>query len=106
VKVVKNKVAPPFRGAEFDIIYGKGISWEGDLLDLAVEQRMVEKSGSWFSYKGEKLGQGREGAKAFLEAHPEITREIELGVRTSLGLLPQGKGAGAATPPSAAATPA
>ena len=72
VKVVKNKVAPPFREAEFDIMYGEGISREGDLLDLAVEHNIVEKSGAWFAYDGERLGQGRENAKQFLKDNPEI----------------------------------
>ena len=74
VKVVKNKVAPPFREAEFDIMYGEGISREGDLLDLAVEKRIVEKSGAWFAYGGERLGQGRENAKQFLKENPDMRR--------------------------------
>ena len=86
VKVVKNKVAPPFRSAEFDIMYGQGISREGDLLDLAVEHRLVEKSGAWFSYAGERLGQGRENVKQYLKEHPEIRDAIERKVRTELGL--------------------
>ncbi len=87
VKVVKNKLAPPFREAEFDVMYGEGISREGDLLDLAVEQRIVEKSGAWFSYSGERLGQGRENAKGFLRDHPEVASAIEEKVRKELGLL-------------------
>ena len=75
VKVVKNKVASPFREAEFDIIYGEGISKEGDLLDLGVAQNIVEKSGSWFSYKGERIGQGRENARQFLKDNPDIRAE-------------------------------
>jgi recombination protein RecA len=86
VKVAKNKVAPPFREAEFDIMYGEGISREGDLLDLAVVQRAVEKSGAWFSYKGERLGQGRENAKQALKDNPEILRKIERDVKIKLGL--------------------
>ena len=86
VKVAKNKVAPPFRECEFDIMYGEGISREGDLLDLAVAQRAVEKSGAWFSYKGERLGQGRENAKQALKDHPEILRRIEKDVKIKLGL--------------------
>jgi recombination protein RecA len=86
VKVAKNKVAPPFREAEFDIMYGEGISREGDLLDLAVVQRAVEKSGAWFSYKGERLGQGRENAKQALKDNPEILRKIERDVKVKLGL--------------------
>ena len=87
VKIVKNKVAPPFRSAEFDIMYGQGISREGDLLDLAVDQRIIEKSGAWFSYTGERLGQGRENVKQYLKEHPEIRDAIELQVRTELGLV-------------------
>jgi recombination protein RecA len=86
VKVAKNKVAPPFREAEFDIMYGEGISREGDLLDLAVVQRAVEKSGAWFSYKGERLGQGRENAKQAMKDNPEIFRKIERDVKVKLGL--------------------
>ncbi len=86
VKVAKNKVAPPFRECEFDIMYGEGISREGDLLDLAVVQRAVEKSGAWFSYKGERLGQGRENAKQALKDHPEVLRRIEKEVKIKLGL--------------------
>src|SRR5947208_14974993 len=87
VKIVKNKVAPPFREAEFDVMYGEGISREGDLLDLAVEKRIVEKSGTWFAYGGERLGQGRENAKAFLRENPEVFQKIEDRVRKELGLL-------------------
>jgi recombination protein RecA len=87
VKVVKNKVAPPFREAEFDIMYGEGISREGDLLDLAVEKRIVEKSGAWFAYNGDRLGQGRENAKQFLKDNPEIRQMIEDRVRRELGLV-------------------
>ena len=86
VKVAKNKVAPPFRECEFDIMYGEGISREGDLLDLAVAQRAVEKSGAWFSYKGERLGQGRENAKQALRDNPEVLRKIERDVKVKLGL--------------------
>ncbi|HEY0366596.1 MAG TPA: recombinase RecA [Pyrinomonadaceae bacterium] len=86
VKVAKNKVAPPFRECEFDIMYGEGISREGDLLDLAVTQRAVEKSGAWFSYKGERLGQGRENAKTALKENPEVLRKIERDVKVKLGL--------------------
>ena len=86
VKIVKNKVAPPFRMAEFDLIYGEGVSREGDLLDLAVDRRIVEKSGTWFSYDGERLGQGREKVKLFLKQNPEIFDTIDARVRTELGL--------------------
>jgi recombination protein RecA len=86
VKVAKNKVAPPFRECEFDIMYGEGISREGDLLDLAVVQRVVEKSGAWFSYKGERLGQGRENAKQLMKENPDILKKIEREVKVKLGL--------------------
>ena len=87
VKIVKNKVAPPFRDAEFDIMYGEGISREGDLLDLAVDKRIVEKSGAWFAFGGDRLGQGRENAKAFLRDNPDLFRTIEEKVRRELGLV-------------------
>ncbi|HSP90230.1 MAG TPA: recombinase RecA [Vicinamibacterales bacterium] len=86
VKVVKNKVAPPFREAEFDILYGEGISKQGDLLDLAVDRKIVEKSGTWFSFGGERLGQGRENAKQFLKDNPTIFKTMEAQVRKELGL--------------------
>jgi len=87
VKVVKNKVAPPFREAEFDVMYGEGISRTGDLLDLAVDKRIVEKSGAWFAYGGERLGQGRENAKQFLKENPDVYKTIEDRVRRELGLV-------------------
>ncbi|NOT46061.1 MAG: recombinase RecA [Acidobacteria bacterium] len=87
VKVVKNKMAPPFREAEFDVMYGEGISREGDLLDMAVERRIVEKSGAWFAYGGERLGQGRENVKQFLKANPEVRQTIEDRLRRELGLI-------------------
>ena len=86
VKVVKNKVAPPFREAEFDVMYGEGISRTGDLLDLAVDKRIVEKSGAWFAYGGERLGQGRENAKQFLKDNPAVCKTIEDRVRRELGM--------------------
>ena len=86
VKVVKNKVAPPFREAEFDILYGEGISKEGDLLDLAVEQKVVEKSGAWYAIDGERMGQGRENARQFLKDNPDIRTEIDTRIRKGLGL--------------------
>ncbi len=89
VKVVKNKLAPPFRQAEFDMMYGLGISREGDLLDLAVERQIVEKSGTWFSYNEERLGQGRENAKRLLKERPELFEAIEQRVRAELGLVTQ-----------------
>jgi recombination protein RecA len=87
VKVVKNKVAPPFREAEFDVMYGEGISKEGDLLDLAVEKRIVEKSGAWFAFAGERLGQGRENAKQFLKENPSVRQAVEDRVRKELGMV-------------------
>ena len=87
VKVVKNKVAAPFREAEFDIMYGEGISREGDLLDIAVNQNILEKSGAWFSYKGERIGQGRENARQFLKDNKDITARLETEVRKALGLI-------------------
>jgi recombination protein RecA len=86
VKVVKNKVAPPFRETEFDIIFGEGVSKEGDVLDLAVANSIVERSGTWYSYKGERLGQGRENAKYFLKEHPENLKQVEEEVREKFGL--------------------
>jgi recombination protein RecA len=91
VKVVKNKVAPPFREAEFDVMYGEGISKEGDLLDLAVDRKIVEKSGTWFAFAGERLGQGRENVKQFMKENPAITQAIEDRVRRELGLVKDAK---------------
>jgi recombination protein RecA len=88
VKVVKNKVAPPFKEAEFDIMYGLGISREGDLLDLAVENKIVDKSGAWFSFQGERLGQGRENVKTLIKADADMAGRIEAEVRKALGLTP------------------
>ncbi|MFY9980210.1 MAG: intein-containing recombinase RecA, partial [Candidatus Sulfotelmatobacter sp.] len=96
VKVVKNKVAAPFREAEFDILYGEGISREGDLLDLAVNNNVVEKSGSWFSYKGERIGQGRENARQFMKDNKDVMAKLDVEVRKALGLTP------AQAPPAAA----
>ena len=84
VKVVKNKVAPPFREAEFEILYGIGISREGELIDLAVSQNLIEKSGSWYAYKGERIGQGKDNARVFLQQHPEIATDLDQQVRTRL----------------------
>jgi len=86
VKIVKNKVAPPFREAEFDVMYGEGISKEGDLLDLAVDRKIVEKSGTWFAFDGERLGQGRENVKQFLKDNPATFKSMEAKVRKELGL--------------------
>ena len=94
VKVVKNKLAPPFQEAEFDIIFGQGISREGDLLDLAAEQNLIQKSGAWFSYGGERIGQGRENAKAYLREHPQVAMELDKQLRAALGMP---------TPPAASA---
>src|SRR3954463_10619076 len=88
VKVVKNKVAAPFREAEFDIMYGEGISREGDMLDLAANHNIVEKSGSWYSYKGERIGQGRENARQFMKDNKDVMAKLETEVRKALGLIP------------------
>jgi len=88
VKVVKNKIAPPFKEVEFDIIYGRGISKEGEILDLGVESNLIEKSGTWYSYNGERLGQGRENAKNFLRDHPELISDIEGKIRQACNLKP------------------
>ena len=87
VKVVKNKVSPPFKVVEFDLMYGKGISKSGELIDLGAKADVVEKSGAWYAYKGEKIGQGRENAKIFLEKNPKIAAEIEMAIRTKAGLI-------------------
>ena len=97
IKIVKNKVAAPFREAEVDIIYGEGISREGDLLDLGAEQGIVEKSGSWFAYGGERLGQGRENARTFLKEHTEVRERIDSAVRLKLG-IPKPESIGAKPP--------
>ncbi len=86
VKVVKNKVSPPFKTAEFDILYGEGISREGEIIDMGVEARIVDKSGAWFAYNGEKIGQGKDNAREFLRENPELAQEIENKVRESLGI--------------------
>ena len=87
VKVVKNKVAPPFKEVEFDIMYGEGVSKIGELIDLGVKAGVVEKSGAWFSYDSQRLGQGRENSKGFLKANPEIAAKIEAAVRENAGLI-------------------
>ena len=91
VKIVKNKIAPPFKEAEFDNMFGKGISREGDILDLATKIDLVNKSGAWYAYNGEKIGQGRENAKSYLTAHPEIMEEIEEKVRAHYGIGAEGQ---------------
>jgi recombination protein RecA len=95
VKVVKNKVAPPFKSAEFDILYGEGISREGEIIDMGVEARVIEKSGAWYAYKGEKIGQGKDNAREFLRENPELAVEIENLVREAVGIpaLPVANGA-------------
>jgi len=86
VKVVKNKVAPPFREARFDILYGEGISLEGEIIDLGVEHKIIEKSGAWYAYNGEKIGQGRDNSREYLREHPDTAREIENKVRAAVGI--------------------
>ncbi len=94
VKIVKNKVAPPFKTAEFDILYGTGISREGEIVDLGVQARVVDKSGAWYAYNGEKIGQGKDNAREFLRENPDIAREIENRVREAVGVAPLGGGTG------------
>ena len=88
VKVVKNKIAPPFKEAEFDIMFGRGISSEGDILDLAAKVNIIEKSGAWYAYQGARIGQGRENAKAYLQENPAVSLEVENKVREFYGLRP------------------
>jgi recombination protein RecA len=104
VKVVKNKVAPPFKEALFDILYNEGISKLGDLIDTAVDQNIIAKSGSWFSYKEERIGQGRDSVKAFLQGNAVLTKEIDTATRRKLGLLPAEPTPAASTKTEAAAT--
>jgi recombination protein RecA len=104
VKIVKNKVAAPFREAEFDIMYGEGISREGDLLDLAVNNNIVEKSGAWYSYKGERIGQGRENARQFMKDNKDTMAKLDIEVRKALGLIPSAPQP-AAVPAAPAAIP-
>jgi len=103
IKVVKNKTAAPFREAEFDILYGEGISKEGDLLDLGVNHNLVEKSGAWFSYKGERIGQGRENARNFLRENKDICAKLDTELRKTLGLVKEERVAGVAAPAEAKA---
>ena len=86
VKVVKNKVSPPFREALFDILYGEGISREGEMIELGVNNRIIEKSGAWYAYNGEKIGQGKDNTREFLREHPEMAQEIELKIRAAVGV--------------------
>jgi recombination protein RecA len=111
VKIVKNKVAAPFREAEFDIMYGQGISREGDVIDLGAAQNIVEKSGSWYSYKGDRIGQGRENARQFLKDNPDVMDKIETELRVALGLIhpaapPASNGGSPSATPEPAKAPA
>jgi len=105
IKIVKNKMAPPFREAEFDIIYGEGISKEGDLVDLGVQHNLIEKSGAWYSYKGERIGQGRENAKQFLRENSDVYKRVDAELRKQLGLVRADSPAVVAPPPAASAQP-
>src|SRR4029078_10835565 len=87
LKVVKNKLAPPFKVVEFDIMYGEGISKTGELIDLGVKADLIEKSGSWYSYKGQRIGQGRDNARVFLKENPALAAEIEEGIRANVGVV-------------------
>jgi recombination protein RecA len=106
VKVVKNKVAAPFREAEFDILYGEGISREGDLVDLGVQHNLIEKSGSWYSFQGERIGQGRENARQFIKDHEDVRRKIDADLRVKLGLVRVAAAAGSGSGPAAEEAPA
>jgi recombination protein RecA len=86
VKVVKNKVAPPFKQAEFDILYGEGCSREGEIIELGVAHKIVDKSGAWYAYNGDKIGQGKDNAREYLKEHPEIAQEIEAKIRAAVGV--------------------
>nr|MBF0682182.1 recombinase RecA [Pseudomonas sp.] len=101
VKVVKNKVAPPFKQAEFDIMYGAGISREGEIIDLGVEARIVDKAGAWYSYNGERIGQGKDNVREFLKERPEMAFEIENKVRESLGVSARANAVASSTAPAA-----
>jgi recombination protein RecA len=108
IKVVKNKLASPFREAEFDIVYGEGISKEGEMIDLGVQHNVIEKSGSWFSYKTERIGQGRENARQFLKDNPDIRNSVDTELRKTLGLIrtePANNGAGPLTAVAGGAGP-
>src|ERR1700751_2225297 len=100
IKIVKNKVAAPFREAEFDIIYGEGISKEGDLVDLGVQHNLIEKSGAWYSYKGERIGQGRDNAKQFLRENSDVRKKIDLELRKALGMIREAPTVAPAPPPA------
>jgi len=88
VKVVKNKVSPPFKTAEFDILYGEGISRQGEIVEMGVAHKLIDKSGAWYAYKGEKIGQGKDNAREFLKTHPDVAREIEQKIREAVGVAP------------------
>jgi recombination protein RecA len=88
VKVVKNKVAPPFREAIFDILYGEGVSREGEIIEMGVAQKFIDKSGAWYAYQGEKIGQGKDNAREYLRSHPEVALELETRIREQLGIKP------------------
>ena len=102
VKVVKNKVAPPFQKTEFDILYNEGISKEGELIDMGVEHKIVDKSGAWYSYNGERIGQGRDNVREFLREHPDTASEIENIVRQKMGLDAIGRDEGSVPEPAEA----
>jgi recombination protein RecA len=104
VKVVKNKVAPPFKQAEFDILYGQGISRQGEIIDLGVAAKIVDKSGAWYAYQGEKIGQGRDNAREFLRENPDLAFEIENRIRAELGVVAQAGSALNASTSAAVAT--
>ncbi len=106
VKVVKNKMAPPFRVADFDILYGVGISREGGLIDMGVEHGFVRKSGAWYTYEGDQLGQGKENARNFLKSHPDMANEIEKKIKEKLGVGPRVDSPAAPSPVPAASAPA
>jgi len=88
VKVVKNKVSPPFKEAIFDILYGEGVSREGEIIELGVANKFIDKSGAWYAYQGEKIGQGKDNAREFLREHPDMAQEIEAQIREKLGVKP------------------
>ena len=89
VKIIKNKVAPPFRSAEFDILYGEGISWEGELIDIGVKMNIINKAGAWYSYNGAKIGQGKDNVRVWLKENPEVAHEIEQKIREKAGITVQ-----------------
>ena len=106
VKVVKNKMAPPFKQAEFDVMFAEGISKTGELVDIGVERKIVDKSGAWFSYGAERIGQGRDAAKEFLKMHPAVAREIETKIHEAAGMRPRPAASGMAAESDTPAKPA